>query len=200
MLRKLAVLIVLSPSLHAATMTGDLSLVHRVAIRNPPKDRVSVFQHKLLSEIPGITIAPPEQADLVVEYSETEHANERTGRRNVTWNATLVRLDCQSPEFGVPPTKPWDGTCDRHVYVRAELGSLSGDVGDDEDPADAFVAALEHAILFSDVRQSDAPAPVVAAAVAPLPVGNTLMPEQRERAFKRNLMTDESFSLPPPQP
>ena len=157
MWRSLAVLIMIAGSVDAASVTGfetsDLSLVHRIALRNVPKDRLSAFEKTLLSEIPGITLAPAEEADLVIEDSEVIR------QHDITWDVELLRLHCQAPSA--------DGRCDQHVYVRATLGAMSGVVRSGEDSVDAFVSLLKLAILTPGV-QPIIEAPAVVAEPAPV--------------------------------
>jgi len=69
------------------------------------------------------------------------------GRQSVQWSATLFRLDCQSAAFGVRPSRPVEGRCERPVFVRVHVASLKGVAHDKDDAVDALGESLRELIL-----------------------------------------------------
>lgn len=143
-----------SACIRADSKVADLTQVHRVAVIGAPPQRLHELEHTLDRNIPDVQLASAEDADLLIDYSEATAEGTRPGE--IKWVVSLSRLDCQSPEFGVPPRKPSDGPCERRVFTRTDLGSMDGVVGAREGGVGEFVARLRQAIV-APLPQNDVP-------------------------------------------
>ena len=131
----------------------DLSFVRTIAVVSgdsliSAEDLCSRLEY-WLAEYPQVR---REEADLLIEYEESpgwaynsDPTVDSPINDHVGWTATLFRLGCQSPERGGNPTSPIDGQCENGVYVRIELGRLSGFARDRESAIEAFASEIRNA-------------------------------------------------------
>lgn len=139
----LPALLLVATSAAADNMAG-LLWVRSVGIDDSWATTNSGELREVLSKaVPEIVVVPADEADIVIEYRETsDDAGE-------SWNATIIRFDCQAARLGERPTRAIHGHCPDKVYIRVDLGTLYGTPQKDTSGVDDFAAAFREAILTS---------------------------------------------------
>lgn len=160
---KWAVLLLFATSAGAAApdVAAELRAVRTVNVRTSSPEQAVELGQKIDAIIPSLIPDPSEEADLIIEYSSS-NTNQGT-----TWHASLFHLACQSPEFGVPPSRPVHGRCENNVFVHVDLDWMSGVVPAGASATEDFAYALRDAILGFAPSSAPVPTPVPALPVIP---------------------------------
>jgi hypothetical protein len=137
---------------------NDLFWVRSVSVVNARFDTAQpdplLHLREALRSLPGVTQAETDEADLLIEYDESTVPDEARTEPRAAWHAHLFRLDCQSASFYEKPTRAINGHCERRIYVRVDLGSMSGVSDGRVSAAEDFASKLKEAILCSQPTAS----------------------------------------------
>jgi len=165
-----ALLFIVLPALMSRAAPSDLTYVRtlHITVVDATPERLAEIMKTIEGIVPVRIVDSEEEADLNANYSEDGEGG--------GWSADLYRLDCQSLSFSELPSRPENGPCERHVYVRIKLGSLRRTVVHGKTPAEELAFGLRDAILGIEPQPQEPdvkhdPAPQV-----------TMIPEQQPLA------------------
>jgi len=159
-----ALLLLVVPPATCAAQDVDLDLlsVRAIAVQTAPWRDSEPYVDQLRKELrtlPGVLETSAVAADMIIEYDQINviSANKDQPVQHVgtLWQASLYRLDCQSPRWGEPPSRATGGKCRAHVHMRVDLGSMDGMAEPESSAVEEFVTRLRHALLAGNRDAGD---------------------------------------------